>query len=139
MTPDTWRIYCEAKKAAKKAVAVAKAAYYDDVSRKLNSKDGERLIYRLAGFRERNAEDMEKFHGININDINDENGQLLMDRKKVMERWRDYFEMISTKEFAHPPIPNAHPTYAPIQPIIIEETAATVKRMKAGKAKDRMI
>ncbi|EYB91330.1 hypothetical protein Y032_0207g2031 [Ancylostoma ceylanicum] len=94
---------------------MTKAAYYDEVSRKLNTRDGERFIYRLAKSRQRKAEEIEKFHG-----INDERGQLLMDRKQVTKRWRDYFEQISTAEFDHPPIPSAHPVYGPIQKIRAE-------------------
>ncbi|VDP19030.1 unnamed protein product [Heligmosomoides polygyrus] len=43
------------------------------------------------------AEDIEKFFG-----INDENGHLLMDRKRAAKRWHDYFEEISNVEFEHP-------------------------------------
>ncbi|VDO96918.1 unnamed protein product [Heligmosomoides polygyrus] len=90
-TADNWRKYQEARKAAKKAVAVAKATHYGDVNEKLESRDGERYLYRLAKNRHRQTEDIEKFFG-----INDENGHLLMDRKKALKRWRDYFEEIST-------------------------------------------
>ncbi|VDO90716.1 unnamed protein product [Heligmosomoides polygyrus] len=47
-TVYNWRNYCEAKKAAKKAVAAAKAAHYTDLSEKLETRDGERYLYRLA-------------------------------------------------------------------------------------------
>ncbi|VDP06299.1 unnamed protein product [Heligmosomoides polygyrus] len=73
-TVDNWRNYREAKKAAKKAVAGAKAAHYADVNEKLETRDGERYLYRLAKARCRQAEDIEKFFG-----INDENGHPLMD------------------------------------------------------------
>ncbi|VDO97566.1 unnamed protein product [Heligmosomoides polygyrus] len=55
----------EAKKAAKKAVDVAKAVHYEDLSDKLETRDGERHLYRLAKARHRQAEDIEKFLGIN--------------------------------------------------------------------------
>ncbi|VDP54298.1 unnamed protein product [Heligmosomoides polygyrus] len=47
-TADNWRKYQEARKAAKKAVAVAKVTHYGDVNEKLESRDGERYLYRLA-------------------------------------------------------------------------------------------
>ena len=127
-TDDRWRKYCEAKRAAKKAVAVVKAAHYADVEKKLDTKEGERLIYRLAKSRKRQMEDIEKFHG-----VNDEHGHLLMDRRKAMKRWRDYFEKVSTEEFAHPPIPHVSPTYGPVQAITTEETEAALKRMMSHK------
>ncbi|VDO23643.1 unnamed protein product [Heligmosomoides polygyrus] len=71
-------MYQEAKKAAKRAVAVAKPVHYDDLSDKLETRDGERHLYRLAKARHRQAEDMENFLG-----INDENGHLLTNRKRL--------------------------------------------------------
>ncbi|VDP00225.1 unnamed protein product [Heligmosomoides polygyrus] len=47
--------------------------------------------------------------------INDENGHLLMDRKKSLKRWRDYFEETSTK-------------------ITMEENEVAWKKMRPGKA-----
>ncbi|VDP11327.1 unnamed protein product [Heligmosomoides polygyrus] len=111
----------EAKKAAKKAVAVAKAVNCDDLSDELETRDGERHLYRLATARHRQAEDIEKFLG-----INDEDGHLLTNRKRAMKQWRDYFERISTVEFAH--------AHGPVQKITVEETETALKIMKPGKA-----
>ncbi|VDO80682.1 unnamed protein product [Heligmosomoides polygyrus] len=119
----------EAKKAVKKEVAAAKAAYYADVSKKLETHDGERYFYRLAKARCRQAENNEKFFG-----INDENGHLLMDRKRAVKRWHDYFEEVSNVEFDHPAIPFASPVYGPVQKILVSETEAAPKKMKSGKA-----
>ncbi|EYC14715.1 hypothetical protein Y032_0039g116 [Ancylostoma ceylanicum] len=117
-TEDNWSCR-EAKRSAKKVVAAAKAAHYDEVCKKLDSKDGERLIYRLAKSRKRQADDVENFYG-----VSDEQGVLLMDRKMAMQRWRDYFEKVSIEEFAHPPVPEVPPTFGPVEPITIEETLA---------------
>ncbi|VDP49224.1 unnamed protein product [Heligmosomoides polygyrus] len=122
-------MYQEAKKAAKKAVAVAKADHYADLSDKLETRDGERHLHRIAKARHLQAEDIEKFLG-----INDENGHLLTNRKRAMKRWHDYFERISTVEFAHPPILCVPPTHGPVQKITVEETEAALKKVKRGKA-----
>ncbi|EYC21748.1 hypothetical protein Y032_0018g3509 [Ancylostoma ceylanicum] len=129
-TIDNWRQYLIAKKAAKKAVASTKAAHYDNISKQLDSKDGgERLIYQLSRSRQRQTEDVEKFYG-----VNDEPGQLIIDRRKATKRWCDYFKKISTEEFSHPSIPQLPPTYGSIQPITVDETMAALKGMKPGKA-----
>ncbi|EYC33056.1 hypothetical protein Y032_0002g578 [Ancylostoma ceylanicum] len=128
-TAENWSKYREARRTAKKAVATAKAAHYEVINKELDTRDGERLVYRLAKSRKRQAEDVEKFHG-----INDEHGQLLMDYGKVRERWHDYFEKISTEEFTHLPILQLPPTQGPVQPITVEETEAALKQMKSGKA-----
>ncbi|VDP25373.1 unnamed protein product, partial [Heligmosomoides polygyrus] len=97
--------------------------------RKTETRDGERYLYRLAKARCRQAEDTEKFFG-----IKDENGHLLMDRKRAVKRWHDYFEEISNVEFAHPAIPFASPVYGPVQKITVSETEAALRKMKSGKA-----
>ncbi|VDO99298.1 unnamed protein product [Heligmosomoides polygyrus] len=107
-----------AKKAAKKALAVARATHY-----------GERFLYRLAKVHHRQTEDVEKFFG-----ISDENGHLLMDRKMVLNRWRTYFEEVSTVEFAHSRIPYSPPVYDPVRKITVEEVEAALKKVKPGKA-----
>lgn len=47
-TADKRRLYDGAKKSTKIAVAVAIATHYDDVYMKLESRDGELFLYRLA-------------------------------------------------------------------------------------------
>uniref|UniRef100_A0A7I4Z3N8 Reverse transcriptase domain-containing protein n=1 Tax=Haemonchus contortus TaxID=6289 RepID=A0A7I4Z3N8_HAECO len=118
-----------AKKEAKKAVVSQKAAHYADLNKKLEPRDGERYVYRLAKTRSRQTEDIEKFSG-----INDENGRLLTDRRQVLKRWREYFANISTVEFAHPAIPCAPPVHGPVQKITVSETITALKKMKSGKA-----
>ncbi|XGW28884.1 hypothetical protein V3C99_008576 [Haemonchus contortus] len=83
-TADNWQRYHIAKKEAKKAVASEKAAHYADLNKKLESRDGERYVYRLAKTRNRQTEDTEKFFG-----INEENGRLLTHRRQVLKRWRE--------------------------------------------------
>ncbi|VDP14291.1 unnamed protein product [Heligmosomoides polygyrus] len=58
-----------------------------------------------------------------------------MDRKMVLNRWRTYFEGVSTVEFAYPDIPSLPTIYGPVQNITVEEIEAALKKMKPGKAK----
>ncbi|VDP13603.1 unnamed protein product [Heligmosomoides polygyrus] len=127
-TADNWRNYQEARKAAKKAVAVAKATHYGDVNEKLESRDGERYLYRLAKSRHRQTEGIEKFSG-----INDESGHLLTDHKKALKRC-DYFEGVSTMEFPHPAIPSLASVHGPVHKITVEKTEAALRKMRPGKA-----
>lgn len=53
-----------AKKSAKLAVSAAEAAHYDDLNETLESRNGERQLYRLIKARHRQNEDIEKFLGI---------------------------------------------------------------------------
>lgn len=47
-TAESWCIYQDEKKAAKKVVAVSKAAQGDDVNEKLETRNGDHHLYRLA-------------------------------------------------------------------------------------------
>ncbi|VDO19711.1 unnamed protein product [Heligmosomoides polygyrus] len=112
--------FVHAKKAAKKAVAVAKAAHYDELSDKFEMRMVKDIVIDLPKYA--------------IVSVNDDSGHLLMNRKRAMKLWHDYFERISTVEFAHPLIACVPPTQGPMQKIIMEETEAALKRMKPGKA-----
>ncbi|XP_071718859.1 uncharacterized protein [Rutidosis leptorrhynchoides] len=65
--------YKEAKREAKKAVARAKDKAYEDVYRKLDSKEGANDIYRIAKARERRRRDLD-----NIKFIKNEAGKTLV-------------------------------------------------------------
>lgn len=128
-TVDSWQAYRLARSEAKKAVAAAKDAHFKELYDKLDTRDGERCIYRLAKQRHRKTEDIEKFCG-----INDHNGNLLSNTFQVTERWRTYFQEISTKEFPHPPIPDSAPVAGPVRSIDKSEVADALQKMRPGKA-----
>uniref|UniRef100_A0A914UMX3 Endonuclease/exonuclease/phosphatase domain-containing protein n=1 Tax=Plectus sambesii TaxID=2011161 RepID=A0A914UMX3_9BILA len=125
----TWLWTDAVKEKAKKSVAAAKAERYKDLYKKLNTREGERDIYQLIRTRQQKTKDIEKFYG-----INDEKGVLITNRQQATERWRRYFEAISTQEFPHPPIPHADPVQGPVQPITTAEVEEALRRMKNGKA-----
>ena len=75
--------YEEAKKAAKKAVAVAKSMAYDRLYHRLETKEGEKAVFKLARARERRTRDL----GV-VRRIKDENGQVLFEDAKIKERWQ---------------------------------------------------
>ncbi|VDO33224.1 unnamed protein product [Haemonchus placei] len=112
-----------AKKEAKKAVASENTAHYIDVNKKLESRDGERYVYRLAKTGNCQIEDIGKFFG-----INGKNGHLLTDRRQTLKRWREYFTNISTVEFAHRAILCAPPVHGPVQKITVNETITALRR-----------
>ncbi|XP_071708791.1 uncharacterized protein [Rutidosis leptorrhynchoides] len=78
--------YKEAKREAKKAVAIAKGKSYEDLYRKLNSKEGANDIYRIAKARERRSRDL-----VNVKFIKDEAGQSIVKEDLIRNRWEEYF------------------------------------------------
>uniref|UniRef100_A0A914WXY9 Reverse transcriptase domain-containing protein n=1 Tax=Plectus sambesii TaxID=2011161 RepID=A0A914WXY9_9BILA len=128
-TPENWKVYKEAWSAAKTAVASARSAHFESLYQKLDTREGEKEIYRLARSRHQKTLDIEKFYG-----VNDENGRLITDKKLAAERWRSYFETISNEEFPHPPISPTAPVQGPVLPIQRYEVADAIGKMKCGKA-----
>ncbi|XP_071709338.1 uncharacterized protein [Rutidosis leptorrhynchoides] len=81
--------YKEARREAKKAVALAKDKAYEDLYRKLDSKEGANDIYRIAKARERRRRDLD-----NIKFIKNEAGQTLVKEDKIRKRWEGYFSSL---------------------------------------------
>lgn len=123
---DNWHVYQETKKVAKNGVHIVEATPYNNVNEKLKTRDCERLLYRIAKTLHCQIEGVEmSFFS------NDENGYLLTNRKRAIERFHDYFESISKVEFAHPPIPCIPPTHGPVQDIAVEETDTATEEDEA--------
>ena len=65
--------YKEAKRAVKKAVTEAKNRGYEDLYRKLDTKEGEKQIFKLARTRAKQQQDLEV-----LKYIKDEGGRVLL-------------------------------------------------------------
>ncbi|XP_071708680.1 uncharacterized protein [Rutidosis leptorrhynchoides] len=81
--------YKEAKREAKKVVAQAKDKAYEDLYKKLDSKEGANDIYRIAKARERRRMDLD-----NIKFIKNEAGQTLVKEDEIRKRWEEYFSSL---------------------------------------------
>ncbi|XP_071699534.1 uncharacterized protein [Rutidosis leptorrhynchoides] len=85
--------YKEANREAKKAVARANDKAYEDLYRKLDSKEGANDIYRIAKAREHRRRDIDitKF-------IKDEAGQTIVKEEEIRKRWEGYFSSLFVGE-----------------------------------------
>jgi hypothetical protein len=72
-TADNIEKYMIAKKSAKRAVSRARGQAYDDLYQRLDTKQGEKDIYRMAKNRERKTRDVNQ-----VKCIKDEANQLLV-------------------------------------------------------------
>ncbi|GJZ12282.1 hypothetical protein Tco_0547512 [Tanacetum coccineum] len=79
--------YKVAKREAKIAVAQAKDKAYEDLYKKLDSKEGANDIYRIAKARERKRRDLG-----NIRYIKDEEGRTI--EEDIRKRWGEYFSSL---------------------------------------------
>ena len=83
------------KKEAKKTMAIAKNNACERLYQRLNSKEGENEVFKLARVRERRTRDLSR-----VRCIKDEDGKILVEDTKVHERWQSYFyKLFNGKRF----------------------------------------
>ena len=85
--------YKLAKRAAKRAVSVAKGQAFDDLYQQLSTREGEKDIYRMARIRERKTRDINQ-----IKCIKDGTDRLLVKDEEIKNRWREYFDKLFNGE-----------------------------------------
>ena len=78
---NTKKMYKEKKSKAKKAVAMEKGRAYDNLYARLETKKGEKELYRLARQRDRAGKDVQ-----NVRVIKDENGNVMVNSEVVLKR-----------------------------------------------------
>ena len=78
--------YRNAKKEAKKAMAIAENNAYERLYHRINTKGGENGVFKLARARERRSRDLS-----GVRCIKDEDGRVLVEDAKVQESWQGYF------------------------------------------------
>ncbi|AQK72942.1 Retrovirus-related Pol polyprotein LINE-1 [Zea mays] len=125
--------YMIAKKFAKRAVSRARGQAYDDLYQRLDTKQGEKDIYRMAKIRERKTRDVNQ-----VKCIKDEANQQLVKNEEIKNRWKEYFNKLfnggnesSTIELDEPFDDNNRGFVRRIQEYEVKEA---LKRMKVGKA-----
>ena len=124
------KVYKEKKSKAKKAVAMAKGRVYDDVYARLETKEGEKELYRLARQRDRAGKDVQ-----HVRVIKDENGNVMVNSEAVLKRWKEYFEKLMNEENNREPrTEEAEVVNEEVNCVSREEVKNALRRMKKGKA-----
>ncbi|CAH9115852.1 unnamed protein product [Cuscuta epithymum] len=81
--------YKEARRQAKKAVKESQGKVNKELYEKLDSKEGEQDIYKLARLRDRRTQDIGK-----VKCVKDVDQRILMEDIEIKERWRSYFDTL---------------------------------------------
>ena len=127
---NTKKVYKEKKSKAKKAVAMAKGCAYDDLYARLETKEGEKELYRLARNRDRAGKDVQ-----HVRVITDENGNVMVNLEAVLKRWQEYFEKLMNEENNREPrTEEAEVVNEEVNCVSREEVKNAPRRMKKGKA-----
>lgn len=124
------REYDESRRQAKREVAKAKEEAYQDLYHKLNTKEGEKDLYRIAKQKDKESKDIQ-----HVRVIKDANGDLLTEEEAVLERWKDYFEgLMNTENPRESREQDADRNDKRVEQIDASEVRKALKRMKLGKA-----
>lgn len=126
---DLRETYKEAKRDAKRTVAKARDEAFREWYEKMNTKEGEKMIYRVAKQRAKTRKDVGE-----VAVIKDKEGVLLTDEEKIKERWREYFNNLLNVENERDLLQECPPVEGPVQDVSEKEVHEAMKKMKTGKA-----
>ncbi|KAK6767052.1 hypothetical protein RB195_026530 [Necator americanus] len=129
--PEDRSAYLAAKREAKKAVSKAKSEGYKAVYDMLDTREGERAVYRLVRARHCSTLDME-----HTKIVKGADGAVLRRPGHILERWREYYNHLCNEEFCHPPIPTVPSVEGPVLPITAVEASAALAKMKSNRTID---
>ncbi len=122
-------IYKEHRKTAKIFVTKAKDLAYEDMYEKLNTSEGQTLIYKLANTRKRRA--------LDITDsiyVNDSRGNTLTEDGDIRNRWSGYYPELSHETNPKEQLQNVPETAGEVPPLSVEEIRNQLTMMKGNKA-----
>jgi len=129
--------YKAAKKVANKVVAVTKSMDFDRLYHRLETKEGDKEIFKLARARERKTRDL----GV-VKCIKYENGKVLSDDAEIKERWKRYFSKLLNGEVMEESRSRSREcSERQLDPricghITMDEIKGALKKMTYGKAED---
>ncbi|KAI5101449.1 hypothetical protein C0J45_8652 [Silurus meridionalis] len=83
----------EMRQQVKRDLAKAKEKAYEELYERLNTKGGEKDLYRLARQRDRAGKDV-----LQVRAIKDGDGNVLTSKENVLRRWREYFEQLMNEK-----------------------------------------
>ena len=72
---------------------MAKGHAYEDLYPRLETKEGEKGLFRLARQRDRAGKDEQ-----HLRVIKDENDNVMVNSKAVLKKWKEYFEKLMNEE-----------------------------------------
>ena len=101
----------------------------DDLYARLETKEGEKKLYRLARKRDRAEKDVQ-----HVKVLKDENGNVMVNSEAVLKRWKEYFEKLINKENNREPhTEEAELVNKEVNCMSREEVKNALRRMKKGK------
>ena len=109
---------------------MAKGRAYDNLYIRLEKKEGEKELYRLARQRDRAGKDVQ-----HVSVIKDENGNVMVHSEAVLNRCKEYFEKLMNEENNRDPsTEETEVVNKELNFVCREKVKNALKRMKKSKA-----
>ena len=121
--------YERLNKKTKRVIAEEQRKVMDELYDNLNTKEGEKDIYRIASERDRKTKDIGK-----VFTVKDENGNILKESEEIKKRWKDYFERLYNEENQRVETEEVNPVHGPVEEVTPAEVKKAMKKRKNSKA-----
>ncbi|KAK3515912.1 hypothetical protein QTP86_004938, partial [Hemibagrus guttatus] len=129
-TEENRQEYKEIQRRVKREVSKAKQKAYDELYTRLDAREGEKDLYRLARQRDRDGKDVQQ-----VRVIKDRDGRVLTSEESVQRRWKEYFEELMNEENEREKrVEGVNSVEQKVDKIRKDEVRKALKRMKSGKA-----
>ncbi|KAK3507410.1 hypothetical protein QTP70_019647 [Hemibagrus guttatus] len=129
-TEENRQEYKESQHRVKREVSKAKQKAYDELYTRLDTREGEKDLYRLARQRDRDGKDVQQ-----VRVIKDRDGRVLTSEESVQRRWKEYFEELMDEENDREKrVEGVNSVEQKVDKIRKDEVRKALKRMKSGKA-----
>ncbi|KAK3543556.1 hypothetical protein QTP70_023887, partial [Hemibagrus guttatus] len=129
-TEENRQEYKELQHRMKREVSKAKQKAYDELYTRLDTREGEKDLYRLARQRDRDGKDVQQ-----VRVIKDRDGRVLTSEECVQRRWKEYFEELMNEENEREKrVEGVNSVEQKVDKIRKDEVRKALMRMKSGKA-----
>ncbi|KAK3529466.1 hypothetical protein QTP70_031161 [Hemibagrus guttatus] len=114
----------------KREVSKAKQKAYNKLYTRLDTREGQKDLYRLARQRDQDEKDVQQ-----VRVIKDRDGRVLTSEESVQRRWKEYFEELMNEENEREKrVEGVNSVEQKVDEIRKDEVRKALKRMKSGKA-----
>ncbi|KAK3513148.1 hypothetical protein QTP70_007482 [Hemibagrus guttatus] len=129
-TEENRQEYKELQRRVKREVSKAKQKAYDEMYTRLDTREGQKDLYRLARQRDGDGKDVQQ-----VRVIKDRDGRVLTSEESVQRRWKEYFEELMNEENEREKrVEGVNSVEQKVDKIRKDEVRKALKRMKSGKA-----
>ena len=108
---------------------MAKEEAYEELYTKLDTREGAKIIYKLAKSRDRRSRDMS-----DIAYVKDEDGTILTESGKIKGRWKHNFDKLFNAENPREQLDELPTTEGPVQCFLLDEVKKQMAKIGKGKS-----